>query len=186
MDSKDSAKDQTLIEDLNKAIRVVENFPKENVTFRDIAPVFLDADLTSRLADNMISQMKSTDFDAIIGLETRGYLLGLVIAQKLKKPFIMVRKAGKLPPKTTKVKYALEYGFAEIEIPEGAIKKGWKVMIHDDLLATGGTALAAAELVKSCEATIAGYLFIIILDKAGGIENIQKKADAPIFTVLNY
>jgi adenine phosphoribosyltransferase len=178
--------DKTVIEDFHKAIRVVENWPKDGITFRDFTPVFSDCDLTERILNHLAKNLEKTEFDAIAGLETRGYLFGLLLSQKLKKPFIVVRKAGKLPPPTHKIKYNLEYGSAEFEVVEGAIKKGWKVIVHDDLLATGGSALAAGQLVVDSGATVAGYQFLITLKGLNGTKNIESKIPAPVFTLLEY
>jgi adenine phosphoribosyltransferase len=181
-----NTEDKTVIEDFHKAIRVVENWPKDKITFRDFSPVFTDCDLTARILNHMAKNLEKTEFDAIAGLETRGYLFGLLLSQKLKKPFVVVRKAGKLPPPTHKIKYSLEYGSAEFEVVEGAFQKGWKVLVHDDLLATGGSALAAAQLVLDSGATVAGYQFLISLKGANGTKKIEEKIPAPVFTLLEY
>ena len=183
---KDNDKKDTVLEDFHKAIRVVPNWPKEGIIFRDFTPVFSDNDLTNNIVNYMSKNLEKVEFDAIAGLETRGYLFGILLAQKLNKPFIPIRKAGKLPPPTNRIKYSLEYGSAEFEVVEGAFKKGWKVLIHDDLLATGGSALAAAQLVVDSEATVIGYQFVIVLNDLNGTKNIESKIKAPIYTLLEY
>lgn len=110
--------------------------------------------------------------EAIMGVESRGFFWGLLIAQELGVPFIPVRKKGKLPYKTVSYKYDLEYGSAEIEVHEDAIVKGSNILIHDDLLATGGTAAAAAEIVRQQGATVAGFSFLVILDFLNGTEKL--------------
>lgn len=183
---KENTKEKEVLEDFHKSIRVVPNWPKDGIMFRDFTPVFSDTDLTSRIVNYMVKNLENIEFDAIAGLETRGYLFGVLLSQKLNKPFIPIRKAGKLPPPTNKIKYSLEYGTAEFEVVEGAFKKGWKVLVHDDLLATGGSALAAAQLVVDSGATVIGYQFVIVLKDCGGSKNIESKIKAPIYTLLEY
>ena len=112
--------------------------------------------------------------DAIVGVESRGFLFGFLLANKMRIPFIPIRKTGKLPGETLKCKYNLEYGSAEVEIHKSDIKQDWNVLIHDDLLATGGTASASAELIKKLDANIAGFAFVIVLDFLNGKEIIKK------------
>jgi len=163
--------DQSLYGELDRTIRAIPDFPKPGILFRDIAPIFLNPSLCEKTVDEMAKQLANVEFDAIAGLEARGFLLGVPLATKLNKPFIMVRKAGKLPGKTIQKEYDLEYGTAKIEIQEEAIKPGTKVLIHDDLLATGGTALACSHLIEKAGGKIAGCMFIIELD---GLEGRQK------------
>ena len=148
-------------------IRDIPDFPKPGILFKDITPLFYDQELCSRIADEFIGRMEQKP-DAIVGIESRGFLFGFLVANKLKVPFVLVRKAGKLPYKTHKVDYALEYGNATIEMHEDALKPGWNVIIHDDLLATGGTAEATANLVKKSGASVAGFNFVISLDFLNG------------------
>jgi adenine phosphoribosyltransferase len=157
----------TLEQDIKNAVRDIHDFPKPGIIFKDITPVFYDQELCSEIADAFIEDME-TKPDAIIGIESRGFLFGFLIANKLNVPFILVRKAGKLPHKTTSVEYALEYGTSKIEMHADALKKGWNVIIHDDLLATGGTAEATAKLVKQSGANVAGFTFVIALDFLNG------------------
>ena len=156
-----------LEQDIKNAVRDIPDFPKPGIMFKDITPVFYDQQLCSRIADAFVEGIKEKP-DAIIGIESRGFLFGFLAANKLNVPFVLVRKAGKLPYKTTSVEYALEYGTAKIEMHDDALQKGWNVVIHDDLLATGGTAEATANLVKKSGANVAGFSFVIGLDFLNG------------------
>jgi adenine phosphoribosyltransferase len=162
-----------LLQTLQNTIRDVPDFPKPGILFKDITPVFenprLCADITAEFAARLTQPV-----DAIVGIESRGFLFGLLMAQKLGKPFILVRKAGKLPGDTISTEYALEYGTAKIEMHAGSIRKGWNVLIHDDLLATGGTACAAAELIQRQGGNLAGFAFVIELDFLKGKDKLLK------------
>lgn len=160
-----------LVQQIESAIRNVPDFPKEGIMFKDISPVFEDQNLCSKITDSFIEKLVQKP-DAVIGIESRGFLFGILLANRLNIPFVMVRKAGKLPAKTISYKYDLEYGSATIEIHEGAVKKNWNVMIHDDLLATGGTAEAAAKLVKMAGANVTGFTFVAELGFLNGKEKL--------------
>ena len=123
--------------------------------------------------------------DAIIGIESRGFLFGFLMANKLNKPFVLIRKAGKLPYKKIGFEYDLEYGTSKIEIHEDALQKDWNVIIHDDLLATGGTAEAAAQLVKQIGANVIGFNFVVGLDFLDGKEKLNKHSKN-IICLVNY
>lgn len=133
--------------------------------------MFYDQQLCTQIAEGFIERLGEKP-DAIVGIESRGFLFGFLVANKLGVPFVLVRKAGKLPNRTISVEYALEYGNSKIEMHEDAIKKGWKVLIHDDLLATGGTAEATANLVKEAGASISGFNFIVGLEFLQGKEKL--------------
>ncbi len=163
-----------LAETLKKVIRDVPDFPKPGIMFKDITPILLDPQLTRDIVDEMANQVKSLKLDAIVGIESRGFWFGIMLANKLDIPFIPIRKKGKLPYKTISYSYDLEYGSAEIEMHEDAIKKDWNVLIHDDLLATGGTAQASAELIKMQQANVAGFSFMVELDFLKGSEILSK------------
>jgi adenine phosphoribosyltransferase len=162
-----------LAETLKKVIRDVPDFPKPGIIFKDITPILLDAELTRNIVDEMAKQVKPLNIDAIVGIESRGFWFGIMLANRLDIPFIPIRKKGKLPYKTLSYKYDLEYGSAEIEIHEDAIKPNWNVLIHDDLLATGGTACAAAELIKIQNANVAGFSFVVNLEFLNGSELLR-------------
>src|SRR5688572_29380756 len=153
--------------DIKKSIRDIPDFPKPGIVFKDITPLFYDQTLCREIVEGFIERMKVKP-DAILGIESRGFLFGFLTAKSLGVPFILVRKAGKLPYKTIKVDYDLEYGSASIEMHEDAVKKGWNVVIHDDLLATGGTAEAAARLVEKAGAKVVGFDFVVGLEFLNG------------------
>ena len=156
-----------LQESIKQSIRDVPDFPKPGILFKDITPIFYNQQLCSQIVDGFIAKMDKTP-DAIVGIESRGFLFGFLMANKLNIPFVLIRKSGKLPYKTVSYEYTLEYGTSKIEIHEDALKKDWKVMIHDDLLATGGTAEAAAELVKKLGAKVLGFNFVVSLEFLNG------------------
>jgi adenine phosphoribosyltransferase len=158
---------------LASAIREVPNFPKTGVNFKDITPVLEDYELCKDVTNYLCAKFSGTHIDAVIGVESRGFLFGMLMAQKMKIPFITVRKKGKLPYKTVSYKYDLEYGSAEVEMHVNSIQKGWNVLIHDDLLATGGTAAAAANLVKMQDANVAGFAFLIELSFLNGTKSLE-------------
>jgi adenine phosphoribosyltransferase len=152
---------------IKQALRDVPDFPKPGIMFKDITPIFYDQKLCTQIVDEFIARFE-TKPDAIVGIESRGFLFGFLVANKLDIPFVLVRKAGKLPYKTVSIEYDLEYGTSKIEMHEDALQKGWNVIIHDDLLATGGTADAAANLVKKLGANVLGFNFVIGLDFLDG------------------
>ena len=163
-----------LIETIKKVIRDVPDFPKPGIIFKDITPILLDPELTRNVVDEMAKEVSSLNLDAIVGIESRGFWFGIMLANQLNIPFIPIRKKGKLPYKTVSYSYELEYGSAEIEMHEDALQKDWNVLIHDDLLATGGTAEAAAELIISQNAKVAGFSFMVELDFLKGSEILSK------------
>jgi adenine phosphoribosyltransferase len=155
---------------IKNAIRLVPDFPKKGILFKDITPLLHDAKIGSAIIDELQRQFAGKKIDAIAGIESRGFLFGYALALKMGIPFIPIRKSGKLPWKTVGVDYALEYGTARIEMHDDAVKPGWNVMIHDDLLATGGTAAAAAQLVRKQGGNIAAFSFVVELDFLKGRE----------------
>ena len=133
---------------IEEYVRSIPDFPEPGIIFRDVTSVLQDADGLHLAIDLMQEKLKGVEFDVIVGPESRGFIFGVPIAYNLKKPFIPIRKKGKLPCETSSVTYELEYGTAEIEIHKDAIKKGQKVVIIDDLIATGGTNEAMVELIE--------------------------------------
>src|SRR5437016_1930374 len=133
---------------IKKAIRDVADFPKPGIMFKDITPILEDPILCRNIVNGFIERLGEHKVNIILGIESRGFIFGMMLANKLNVPFVLVRKAGKLPYKVIQYAYELEYGKAVVEMHVDSIKKGQNVLIHDDLLATGGTAAAAAELVK--------------------------------------
>lgn len=159
---------------VRKTIRDIYDFPKEGIVFKDITPLLQDPQLTSEISDALFTAVKHLNIDAVMGIESRGFLWGILLAQQLKVPFIPARKKGKLPYNTVSHQYALEYGTAEIEVHEDAIKAGDNILIHDDLLATGGTASAAAYIIEKQNATVAGFSFIVDLAFLKGKDQLKK------------
>ena len=155
-------------------IREVSDFPKPGINFKDITTLLLNSDLSSAIIDAFIDRLKDKKVDAIVGVESRGFLFGFLLANRIGIPFIPIRKAGKLPGETLKYKYDLEYGSAEVEVHKSDIKKGWNILVHDDLLATGGTACAAAELIQQLDAKIVAFCFVISLDFLNGNKKLEK------------
>ena len=172
-------------EEIKKVIRDIEDFPKKGILFRDITPILENAKLTKRITKEFCNRMKDCEIDAVLGIESRGFFWGLLISQALQVPFIPLRKKGKLPYKTITQKYDLEYGVAEVEVHADAIKAGMKVFVHDDLLATGGTASAAAEIIQRQKAEVAGFGFLVILHFLQGEEKLKKYSNK-IFGLANY
>jgi adenine phosphoribosyltransferase len=162
-----------LVDQIKKTIRDVADFPKPGIMFKDITPILEDQKLCSAIVDGFIEKLDHRP-DAIVGIESRGFLFGVLLANKLDVPFIMVRKAGKLPYKTINHEYALEYGTAVVEMHIDVLKKDWNVMIHDDLLATGGTAEAAAHLVQRQGAKVSGFSFVVELGFLNGKEKLKQ------------
>jgi len=159
---------------LKSVIRDVHDFPKPGILFKDLTPILLYPQLCNEVTTHFAEVYKKQKIDAIVGVESRGFLFGPMIAQRLNIPFVPVRKKGKLPGKTVQVSYDLEYGSAIVEMQNDFLKKDMNVIIHDDLLATGGTALASAELVKMLDANIAGFSFIVELSFLNGKINLKK------------
>ena len=158
---------------IKNVIRDVPDFPKPGIMFKDVTPIFYDQQLCSLIVDGFVAALSEKP-DAVIGIESRGFLFGFMVANRLDVPFILVRKQGKLPYLKRSVNYELEYGTATIEIHEDASRSGWNVLIHDDLLATGGTAEAAARLVKEAGAQVSGFNFVIGLDFLEGKNKLIK------------
>lgn len=162
-----------MIEELLKAtIRDIADFPKTGIVFKDITPILKDAKLCDLVTEEFVKHLKDISFDVVAGIESRGFLFGLMVANRLGIPFIPIRKEGKLPAHTTKQAYDLEYGSATIEIHTDAFEPGTRVLIHDDLLATGGTVVAASKLVQQLGGIVAGYSFVISLDFLNGRQRL--------------
>ncbi|MBE51405.1 MAG: adenine phosphoribosyltransferase [Flavobacteriales bacterium] len=172
-------------DEINKVIREVPDFPKEGINFKDITPLLMDSDITNKIVNSFIKSFDNFIIDAIVGIESRGFLYGILLANKMNIPFIPIRKSGKLPGDTISQSYDLEYGKSEIEIHRSDIKENWNVLIHDDLLATGGTASAAAELLLKLNANIVGFGFIVNLHFLDGKNKLEKYSDK-IITLIDY
>ena len=160
--------------ELKERISDYEDFPKKGILFRDFSPSLKDPAALSFIVDEFSKKFHPNDVDVFAGIESRGFILACALAQKYNKGMVLLRKAGKLPGKTVKVSYTIEYGKAQMEIQKSALEKNERVVICDDLLATGGTAKAAANLVKKLDALIVGFAFIIELSELKGIEKIKE------------
>ena len=155
-------------------VRTIPDFPKEGIMFRDITTVLSDADGLKLAIDKMEELLADCDFDIIAGAELRGFIFGAALAYNMHKPFVLIRKKGKLPGKTVEKTYDLEYGTATIEIHEDAIEPGQKVVIVDDLIATGGTVEAAAELIEDLGGIVSKMVFLMELQGLNGRERLSK------------
>ena len=169
--------------DVKDYIRTIPDFPKKGIMFRDVTTVLNDADGFRLAVDEMTRLLDGVEFDVLVGIESRGFIFGAPIAYNLKKPFVPIRKKGKLPYKTVEESYALEYGTATIEVHEDAIKKGSRVVIIDDLIATGGSAKAAANLVEKLGAEVVKLAFLIELPALKGREALK---DYSVGTVTQF
>ena len=155
------------------AIRDVNDFPKEGIVFKDITPIMMDAGLSNEILEALAKQFRSENLQGIAGIESRGFLFGFPLAMALGIPFIMIRKKGKLPYEKISHAYDLEYGSAVIEMHSDAFSPGDRILIHDDLLATGGSAAAAAELIQKCQGVVAGFNFMVELQFLEGREKLK-------------
>lgn len=169
--------------DLYKLIRDVKDFPTEGIIFRDITPLLQNAEGLQEAVDKMAKEVEGADFDYIIGPESRGFIFGVPLAYKLKKGFIPVRKPGKLPYERISQSYALEYGQSTIEMHTDAIKSGDKVVIIDDLLATGGTTKAMIELIEKLGGEVVKIVYLIELEGLNGREVLANKE---VVSLLKY
>jgi adenine phosphoribosyltransferase len=162
------------MEEIKKRIRTIPHWPKKGVMFRDITTLLKDPVGLKLCLENFVNRYKDKDIDIIVGIDSRGFILGGALAYLLGKGFVPVRKKGKLPAETESQEYKLEYGTDTVEIHKDAIQKGQKVLIIDDLIATGGTALATAKLVKKLGGKIVELGFIIDLPDIGGSKKIKE------------
>ena len=158
---------------LREKIAEIPDFPKKGILFRDISPLLRDPSALSLVIDEFSKRIHHKDIDVFAGIESRGFPLACALALKYNKGMIMIRKEGKLPGPTHSISYSIEYGTATMEIQKNAVKKGERVLICDDLLATGGTAKAAAKLVEKIGGTVAGFAFIVELTDLKGSKAIK-------------
>lgn len=159
---------------LEEYIRSIPDFPEKGIIFRDITTILQDAEGLKLAIDSMIETLKDVDFDVIVGTESRGFIFGVPIAYAMGKPFVPCRKKGKLPCETVTAEYDLEYGSAAIELHKDSIKKGQKVVIVDDLIATGGTVKACASLVEELGGEVAKIVFLMELAGLKGREQLSQ------------
>ena len=161
--------------DLKSLIGNYKDFPKKGVMFRDVNPLFRNWRATQEISKEFIKKNESQEIDLIAGIESRGFTVASLLAGNFSKGIVLLRKAGKLPGDTIRKNYEVEYGNAMIEIQRDAVKEGEKILIADDLIATGGTAAAAAELIEDIGGKIFGFAFIIELSYLGGADKIRGK-----------
>lgn len=165
-------------------IRTVADFPKPGVTFRDVTPLLADAGGFARCIDALAEPWQGSQVQAVCGIESRGFIFGAALAQKLHAGFVPLRKPGKLPPPLVEVAYALEYGTDRLQARNDALRPGERTLIVDDVLATGGTLAAAGELVRRLGADLVGASVLIELDALGG--RSRWAADVPLHALLHY
>ncbi len=173
----------TSVDDLRAKIREVPDFPKPGILFYDITTLLKDPVAFRAVVDQMAEQVAGTQVDVVVGMESRGFIFSAPLAYKLNAGFVPVRKLGKLPAETIEVEYALEYGTATLEIHRDAIQEGQRVLIVDDLLATGGTVMGTIELVRRLGGEIAGLSFMVELTALHGRD---KLGEFDIHSLLSY
>lgn len=164
----------TLEQKVKDAIRDIPDFPKEGIVFKDITPILQNPELCKEIVEHIKEEVEGLNIQGVAGIESRGFLIGVPLAIALNVPFILIRKKGKLPYETVSYKYDLEYGSAEIEMHTDAVVKGQNILLHDDLLATGGSASAAAELIQMQGANVAAINFLVELSFLKGRTMIDK------------
>lgn len=164
-----------LTDQIKSTIRDVDGYPRPGIVFKDITPVLGNPPLLRAIIAEMVTYYQDKDIHAVAGIEARGFILGSILAHQLGCSFVPVRKSGKLPFKTRKERYDLEYGSGEIEIHSDAIGRGSRVLVHDDLLATGGTAVAAGRLVEALGGQLAGFSFLINLGFLPGEKKLHEQ-----------
>ena len=169
--------------DLKELIRTIPDFPEKGILFRDITTLLKEPEGLQEALHQMQDAIKDREYDVIVGPESRGFIFGVPLAYVEKKGFVPVRKPGKLPAAVYSQEYDLEYGKSCLEIHQDALKKGQKVLIVDDLLATGGTGRAIAQMVTRAGAEVAGFLFLIELEALGGRETLK---DYSVQSIIRY
>jgi len=172
----------SLVERVRDAIRNVPDFPKPGIQFKDISTLLLDPKLTQEVIDWVTETYRDLQVDRVLGMESRGFIFGQPVALALEAGFVLARKPGKLPAETVSVSYDLEYGSATLEVHKDAIQPGQRVLVVDDLLATGGTAEAAIQLIRELGGEPVGFFTLIELDFLKG----RDRLDVPVLSLVNY
>ena len=172
-------------EDLRASIRTIADYPKPGILFRDITTLLGDARAFRRAVDELVQPFAGTRIDKVAGIEARGFILGGAVAHQLSAGFVPIRKKGKLPHAVVSIAYSLEYGLDEMEMHEDAVLPGERVLLVDDLIATGGTAAAAVKLLKQLGADVAAACFVIDLPDLGGAAKIREMGVA-VLTLLQF
>lgn len=171
--------------DLKAAIRTIPDYPKKGVMFRDITTLLGDARAFRRAVDSLVQPWAGEKIDKVVGMEARGFILGGAVAHQLSAGFVPIRKKGKLPHAKVSIAYSLEYGLDEMEMHEDAVKPGERVILVDDLIATGGTAEGAAKLLRAQGAEIVAACFVIDLPELGGAARLRAM-DVPVRTLVSF
>ena len=175
----------SLESDLRSAIRNIPDYPKKGIMFRDITTLLGDARAFRRAVDAMVQPWAGSKIDKVAGIEARGFILGGAVAHQVSAGFIPIRKKGKLPHTTVRIAYSLEYGVDEMEMHEDAVVKGERVIVVDDLIATGGTAEGAVKLLRQMGAEVLAACFVIDLPELGGADKLRKM-DVPVRTLISF
>jgi adenine phosphoribosyltransferase len=170
---------------LKESIRSIPDYPKPGIVFRDITTLLSDPRAFRRAVDALVHPFAGGRIDQVAGIEARGFILGGAVAHQLSSGFVPIRKKGKLPHKTVSIAYALEYGTDEMEIHVDAIKPGDRVLLVDDLIATGGTACAAVNLLRQIGAEVVAACFVIDLPEIGGAQKLRDR-DVPVRTLMEF
>ena len=171
--------------DLRDTIRSIPDYPKPGIIFRDITTLLGDARAFRRAVDEMVQPWAGMKIDKVAGIEARGFILGGAVAHQVSAGFIPIRKKGKLPHKRVSIAYSLEYGLDEMEVHEDAVSKGERVILVDDLIATGGTAEGAVKLMRQLGANVLAACFVIDLPALGGADKLRKM-DVPVRTLVSF
>ena len=170
---------------LKDFIRSIPDYPKKGILFRDITTLIKDENAFKECVDQLTKIIKNLEFDKIAAIEARGFIFASAVSYNLSKPLILMRKKNKLPAETHSVEFELEYGRATIEIHKDAVNKNEKIIIIDDLIATGGTAEAGAKLVEKSNGQVSGFVFVISLFDLGGKKFLQKKG-YKVFSLIDF
>ncbi|MFZ0102824.1 MAG: adenine phosphoribosyltransferase [Pseudolabrys sp.] len=175
----------SLKDDLRATIRTIPDYPKPGIMFRDITTLLGDARAFRRAVDELVQPWAGMKIDKVAGIEARGFILGGAVAHQVSAGFIPIRKKGKLPHKRVTIAYSLEYGLDEMEVHEDAVEKGERVILVDDLIATGGTAEGAVKLLRQLGANVLAACFVIDLPELGGADKLRK-LDVPVRTLISF
>jgi adenine phosphoribosyltransferase len=175
----------SLKDDLRATIRTIPDYPRPGIMFRDITTLLGDARAFRRAVDELVQPWAGMKIDKVAGIEARGFILGGAVAHQVSAGFIPIRKKGKLPHKRVTIAYSLEYGLDEMEVHEDAVEKGERVILVDDLIATGGTAEGAVKLLRQLGANVLAACFVIDLPELGGADKLRK-LDVPVRTLISF
>jgi adenine phosphoribosyltransferase len=175
----------TLENDLRAAIRSIPDYPKPGIVFRDITTLLGNARAFRRAVDELVQPWAGMKIDKVAGMEARGFILGGAVAHQVSAGFVPIRKKGKLPHATVRIAYSLEYGIDEMEVHKDAVEKGERVILVDDLIATGGTAEGAVKLMRQLGAEVLAACFVIDLPELGGADKLRKMG-VPVRTLISF